>query len=73
MTRYTFHLLESENPDFEEKDHVILAETLAGAIEKFERKHDLIAPAYWDEPSYERSIEIIFKDHVGMVRYSIHW
>ena len=73
MKRYTFQLLGSENPDFEEKDHVILAETLAGAIEKFERKHDLTAPAYWDEPFYERSIKINFKDNVGMVRYSINW
>lgn len=73
MKRYTFHLIESDNPEFEEKDHVILAETLDKAIEKFERKHDLIAPAYWDEPSYDRSIEIIFKDYVGKVRYSIDW
>ncbi len=73
MIRYKFHLVESENPNFEEKDHIIFADTLAGAIEKFERKHDIEAPAYWDEPAFERSIEVMFRDKVGLVRYLISW
>ncbi|WP_134701672.1 hypothetical protein [Ammoniphilus sp. YIM 78166] len=73
MTRYKFHLVESQSPHFEEKDHIIFAETLAGAIEKFERKHDIEAPAYLDEPTFDRSIEVMFKDDTGLVRYLISW
>ncbi len=73
MKKFTFHLIQSDNLDFEEKDHVIPAESLEDAIRKFERKHDVEAPAYWDEPSFETSMEISFKDAVGKIVYLITW
>lgn len=73
MRNYRFQLIESNHPYFEEKDHIILAESLDDAIRKFERKHDIEAPAYWDEPSFDREINIIFKDPAGNVTYEISW
>ena len=73
MRKYRFQLIESNHPYFEEKDHIILAESLDDAIRKFERKHDLESPAYWDEPAFDTVIEIVFKDHAGKVTYEISW
>jgi hypothetical protein len=74
MKRYQFDLLETENLFFEEKDHVILAYSLSDALAKFSRKHDLECPAYWDEPVYDVSMEITFKDSLGeRIKYLVSW
>jgi hypothetical protein len=58
---------------FREKDHIILASSLTDATQKFIRKHELEAPAYWDEPSYDRFIELTFTSDYGAVKYHISW
>lgn len=74
MIHYTFELLETNVTKFEEKDHVIPANSLTDAMQKFVRKHDMTMPAYWDEPTFDKDIEITFKDlHEGVYRYLIHW
>lgn len=73
MKKFTFHLIQTDSLSFEEKDHVILADSLEDAIRKFERKHDVEAPAYWDEPSFDTSIEVAFKDKEGKIVYLITW
>lgn len=73
MIIYRFELLEKSMPQFKEKDHMIPASSLTDAIQKFARKHDLEAPAYWDEPSFETQIELIFTNEYGRVRYLITW
>lgn len=73
LKKYRFELIESDMANFVEKDHVIPAYTLADAIQKFGRKHDLEIPAYWDEPSFETNIEVSFKSSYGHVKYCIYW
>lgn len=73
MRKYKFDLLHANIPDFVEKDHIILAHSLTDAIQKFVRKHHLEAPAYWDEPSFDKNIELIFKSRDGSVKYRISW
>lgn len=73
MKKYHFELIENNLPLFKEKDHIILAISLTDAIQKFVRKHDLEAPAYWDEPSFDTNLELIFKNNQGNVRYLITW
>lgn len=73
MKKYTFHLIRSDSHDFEEKDHVIPATSLEDAIRKFERKHDVEAPAYWDEPTFDTSMEVTFRDKAGKIVYLISW
>jgi hypothetical protein len=73
MKRYFFELLKADHPNFEEKGHVIFSDTLEKAVQKFERMHDVDAPAYWDEPHYDTWIEMDFKDEQGMIRYRITW
>ncbi|GAA0372276.1 hypothetical protein [Bacillus horti] len=73
MKKYRFELLETDISLFIEKDHVILAGSLEDAIQKFVRKHDLEAPAYWDEPSFDTFIELTFKSAQGSVKYKITW
>ncbi|RKD24395.1 hypothetical protein BEP19_08365 [Ammoniphilus oxalaticus] len=73
MKKYRFLLIRSDHPDFEEKDHIIPAETLDDAIRKFERKHDVEGPAYWDEPFFDKEMEITFKGRSGYVFYKISW
>jgi hypothetical protein len=73
LIKYRFELIETDIEEFVEKDHVIPATSLTDAIEKFVRKHDLEAPAYWDEPSFETHIEVSFKNTHGTVRYHISW
>jgi hypothetical protein len=73
LKNYRFELIESDIVNFVEKDHVIPAYTLTDALHKFVRKHDLEAPAYWDEPSFETHIEITFKSTNGRIKYHISW
>lgn len=73
LKKYTFHLIHSSIPYFQEKDHVIPAHSLTDAIQKFTRKHQLEVPAYWDEPFFDTFIELIFKGDNGSVTYKIHW
>lgn len=73
MKNYRFRLIQKDHPSFEEKDHVIAAVSLSDAVRKFERKHDVEAPAYWDEPFFDREMELTFKDGVGKVVYEISW
>ncbi len=73
MKKYTFDLLHNTIPEFRERDHVIPAQSLTDAIRKFTLKHDLEAPAYWDEPFFETFMEISFTGSGGTVRYRIHW
>jgi hypothetical protein len=73
LKKYRFELLETNIPAFVEKDHIILASSFTDAIQKFGRKHDLEAPAYWDEPSFETHIEINFRSTYGIIKYHISW
>lgn len=73
LQRYHFRFIEADNPEFVEKDHIIFADTLLNAIGKFELKHSIEAPAYLDLPSYERCMEVHFKDAYGYVKYMITW
>ncbi len=73
MKKYIFHLKEVTIPQYREKDHIIPAHSLTDAIQKFVRKHELDAPAYWDEPSFDTNIELTFKHETGIVKYEIHW
>jgi hypothetical protein len=73
MKKYIFHLIEATIPYFREKDHVIPAHSLTDAIQKFIRKHELEAPAYWDEPTFDTNIELTFKNEYGKVKYYIQW
>lgn len=73
MIKYTFEQLRCSIPLFREKDHIIQAVSLTDAITKFARKHELEAPAYWDEPSFDRNIELTFKRGQGTVTYHIQW
>ncbi|WP_025027064.1 hypothetical protein [Caldalkalibacillus mannanilyticus] len=73
MKKYTFTLLHSTIIGFKEIDHIILASSLTDAIEKFTRKHNLEAPAYWDEPSFDTFIEMIFSIRDEKITYQISW
>lgn len=73
MKKYKFDLLQSTIKGFKEIDHIIPANSLTDAIQKFIRKHDLEAPAYWDEPSFDKNIEMTFKSDRGDVKYLISW
>ncbi|MEX2414939.1 MAG: hypothetical protein WD424_02250 [Paenibacillaceae bacterium] len=73
MRKYKFDLIQCTITGYREKDHIILASSLTDAIQKFIRKHELEAPAYWDEPSYDRYIELTFTSAYGAVNYLISW
>lgn len=73
MKRYQFEFIKAENPEFFEKDHIIFAHSLSEAIEKFEKKHKIVAPAYLDFPSFETFMEVEFKDDIGYITYKILW
>lgn len=73
MKKYRFELLKTTIHPFEEKDHIIVANSLADAIQKFVRKHELEAPAYWDEPMFDSDIELTFKRNNDTVTYLISW
>ncbi len=73
MKRYQFRFIDADNPEFEEKDHIIFADSLLNAIGKFELKHHIEAPAYLDLPSYDKFMEIHFKDSYGYVKYMVTW
>jgi len=73
MRKYRFDLLFNEIPGFVEKDHIIPAHSLEDAMRKFTRKHEIDLPPYWDEPSYDKSMEVSFKREGATVRYRISW
>ena len=73
MRKYRFDLLHHDIPGFVEKDHIIEAQSLEDALLKFSRKHELDAPPYWDEPSFDKMIEITFKRAGHGARYRITW
>lgn len=73
MKKYKFDLLDTTISNFKEKDHIIPAQSLADAVRKFVRKHELQAPAYWDEPSFDREMELTFKSKYGVITYRISW
>lgn len=73
MRKYRFELLESDLSPLPDLAPVIHAESLADAAGKFARKHGLAMPAYWDEPSFERQMDMIFRHDKGSVRCRIFW
>lgn len=73
MKKYKFELKQCDIPEFREKDHIFPAQSLTDAVTKFTRKHELEAPAYWDEPFFEQSIDLVFKNRYGRVKYQISW
>lgn len=73
MRRYRFDLLHNEITDFVEIDHIIRAHSLEDAVQKFTRKHEIEAPAYWDEPAFDTTMELTFKRGHEAVRYRISW
>lgn len=73
MIKYVFDQRQCSIPQFREIDHIIPAWSLTDAITKFARKHRLEMPAYWDEPDFDRNIELTFKHKHGTVTYHIRW
>jgi hypothetical protein len=73
LKKYKFDLVQSSISNFKELDHIIPATSLTDAVQKFIRKHELTAPAYWDEPSFDKNIELTFKSHYGKITYHISW
>jgi hypothetical protein len=73
MKKYKFDLLKSTITGYHEKDFIIPANSLSDAITKFVRKHELEEPAYWDEPFFDKHIELTFKSIHGEVNYNISW
>jgi len=73
LIRYRFDLQRATIPDYQELTHIIHAWSLEDAVIKFTRKHRLEAPAYWDEPTFDRFIEMRFSSGRGDVWYIINW
>ena len=73
MGKYHFQLQRTTIMEYKELAHVIHANSLADAVQKFIRKHGLEAPAYWDEPTFDRSMEMRFRSSKGDVWYAISW
>lgn len=73
MRKYQFVLLQADFSPVPALAPVIHAESLADAAGKFARKHGLDMPAYWDEPAFEREIDMTFKHAKGSVRCRIAW
>src|SRR5690606_2962120 len=73
MQKYRFEQLYNEIPGFIERDHIIPANSLEDALQKFTRKHELELPAYWDEPTFDRTMDLSFKREADAVRYRITW
>ena len=73
LRKYKFDLIDCTIIGFREKDHIILASSVTDAVQKFIRKHELEAPAYWDEPSYDLNIELTFTNAYGVIKYDISW
>lgn len=73
MKKYKFELIQCTISGFTEKDHIIPAHSLEDAVRKFIRKHELEAPAYWDEPFFDQEIELTFKNEYGDVLYHLSW
>lgn len=73
MKNYRFDLIHTSHSGFREKDHIIPASSLTDAIQKFARKHELEAPFYWDEPSFDKYLDIIFRNDFGELKYQISW
>lgn len=73
MRKYRFQPIQADFSPLPEFAPVIHAASLADAAEKFARKHGLALPAYWDEPSFEREMEMTFRHAKGSVRIRIVW
>ena len=73
LHKYEVTLLRSNLPHIVEPSFIIHAQSLADAIGKFARKHRLEAPAYWDEPLYDKEMELIFTRKTGSVSCMIRW
>lgn len=73
MNKYRFNLVQNNDSIPKEPDHIIPAHSLADAIDKFVRKYELEAPAYWDEPFFDKHIELVFKGSKGIEKYHISW
>lgn len=73
MRNFRFEMLYNHIPEFREKDHIIPAVSIEDAIHKFARKHDLDTPAYWDEPTFDKIMELSFKRGQDEIRYRITW
>lgn len=71
--KYHFELIRATIPEYKELAHIIHASSLTDAMQKFTRKHQLEMPAYWDEPTYDRQIDIAFKHASGEAVYAITW
>ena len=72
-SKYQFDFIRTTIPEYKELAHIIHASSLTDALLKFTRKHQLEMPAYWDEPAYDRQIDMAFKHAKGDVWYSISW
>lgn len=73
LHKYEITLLRSSLPDIAEPSFNIHAQSLTDVIGKLARKHRLEAPAYWDEPLYDKEIELTFKRKNGSVACLIRW
>jgi hypothetical protein len=73
MRKYRFDLIHNEIPGFVEIDHIIPAHSLEDALQKFTRKHEIELPAYWDEPAFDKNMEVSFKRNGASVRYRVSW
>lgn len=73
MRKYRFTLLQADFSPPPALAPVIHAESLADAAGKFARKHGLEMPAYWDEPAYDREMEMTFTHAKGSLRCRIDW
>lgn len=73
MRKYHFDLQRATIPEYRELAHIIHAWSLDDAVRKFTRKHGLEAPAYWDEPSFDNQMDMVFKHERGDAWYSISW
>lgn len=73
MNKYVFRLVSPSHVPGIDNNQIVPAHTLDEAILKFSRKHELEAPAYWDEPFFDRHIDVQFKAGRNAYRYQITW
>lgn len=73
MKKYTFQIIHSNIPGLIMTCDIIPSGSLSKAIEKWSRKNDAEAPAYWDEPFFDQTIELDFTAHGGRITCKITW
>lgn len=73
MRKYRFELVDADFSPVPPLAPVIHAASVADAAAKFARKHGLDMPAWWDEPSFEREMDMVFTHAKGSVRCRITW